>query len=212
MPTNSALVAGTKQFSVKLSESGATNTITASDVTDGSKVSFTNAIGVSARYFSATGGKAIPASTAGGAFTSLVGPVYSEKVAAEVGAGTIILSAPVGFVFDTSAPAPTVKIETITKGTKGAANINGVTNGAVVAMTSVTSTQLVFTVNSKSSANTCKLTWQNVRVRPTASSPLAVGKLTKSGTSTMAGMINGVSNLGTLVEIQDVAPAIGCAI
>ena len=207
MPTNSALVAGAKQFSVKLSESGATNTITASDLTDSSKPSFISAIGVSARYISATGGKAIPASTAGGAFTTLVGPVYSEKVAAEVGKGTIILSAPTGFAFDTSAPAPTVKIETITPGAKSPANINGVTNGAVVAMTSVSSTQLVFTVNTTSLANTCKLTWQNVRVRPTASSPLAIGKITKSGTSIMAGVSNGISNLGTLVEIQDVAPA-----
>jgi hypothetical protein len=36
---------------------------------------------------------------------------------------------------------------------------------------------------------------------------LAIGKLTKSGTSVIAGLINGVSNLGTLMEIQDIAPA-----
>src|SRR6185503_17569736 len=96
-----------------------TNTLAASDVTDGSKTPSTSAIGVSARYISATGGKAIAASTAGSAFTSLVGPLYSEKVSGEVGTGTLILSAPTGFIFDTTAPAPNVKIQTITLGTKG---------------------------------------------------------------------------------------------
>ncbi|HXJ72459.1 MAG TPA: hypothetical protein VNM37_06385, partial [Candidatus Dormibacteraeota bacterium] len=208
MPTNAALVAGTKQFSVKMSETGVTNTITASDVTDGSKASSTSTIGVIGRYVSAQGGKAIGASSAGGAYTSLVGPIYSESAAAQVGAGTIILNPPAGFVFDTVAPLPTVKIDTLTTGSKGA-NINGATNGTVAAMTTVSSTQLVFTVTKASSVNTCKLTWQNIRVRPTASSPLAIGKILKNGTSVMSGVTNASSNFGTLVEIDDtVAPAI----
>ncbi len=207
MPTNAALVAGTKQFSVKMSECGTTNTITASDLTDGSKAPSTSAVGVTGRFISAIGGKAILASTAGGAYTSLIGPVYSESASAQVGVGTIILNPPAGFQFDTAAPVPTVKIDTLTTGSKGS-NINGVTNGTVSAMATVSSTQLVFTVTKASSGNTCKLTWQNVRVRPTASSPLAVSKITKNGTSVMSGVTNASSNFGTLQEIADpITPA-----
>jgi hypothetical protein len=203
MPTNAALVAGTKVFSVKMSESGTTNTVTASDLTDGTKVSSTVALGVTSRYISATGGEMIPASTAGATYTSLIGPIYSEKLSAEVGIGTIILNAPAGFVFDTNGPAPTVKIEAITLGTKSPANINGVTNGTSAAMTSVSSTQLVFTVTKASYGNKCKLTWQNIRVMPKASTPLALGRILKTGTSVMAGVTNSISNFGTLLEIPD---------
>ena len=52
-------------------------------------------------------------------------------------------------------------------------------------MTSVTATQLTFTVTASSAGggtpNT--LTWQNVRVRPTAGTPLASGNITKTGTA-----------------------------
>jgi len=204
LPTNAPLVAGTKQFSIKLSEAGITNTVTASDVTDALKAPGASAIGVSgSRYTSALGGSAILSSTAGAAFTTLVGPTYSEAASGQAGKGTIILSAPTGFVFDTDGTAPTVKIQTISGSGKTLININNATNGTAAAMTSVSSTQLVFTVTTASSGNICKLTWQNVRVRPTASSPLAVGKVTRTGTSLMVGITNGVSNLGTLREILD---------
>jgi len=203
LPINAPLVAGTKQFTIKLSEAGATGTVTASDVTNALKLPGGTAIGVSARFTSALGGSAIPASTAGAAYTSLIGPTYTETASGEAGKGTIILSAPPGFVFDTGGPAPTVKIEKISGSGKTQININNATNGTAAAMTSVSSTQLVFTISTASSGTQCKLTWQDVRVRPTASSPLAIGKLTKSGTSVMVGVTNGVSNLGTLREILD---------
>jgi len=200
LPANAALVAGTKQFSVALSESGTTNSVSASDAANGAIATAMTAIPVSARYTSATGGHAIPASSAGVAFTSLTGPVYAEKAPGEAGKGTIILNAPAGFVFDTGGVAPTVLIQQITS-IKSPSNINGVTNGTAARMTSVSSTQMVFTISSPSSGATCKLTWQNVRVQPIASSPAAAGKLTKSGTSAMAGVTNGVSNFGSLIEI-----------
>jgi hypothetical protein len=159
-----------------------------------------------ARYVSAAGGNAIPASTVGGAFTSLLGPTYSEKAAGEVGKGTIILNAPAGFIFDISGVAPKVRIDRLSATGKNPANINNIVSGDAAAMTAVSSTQLVFTVSTASFGTTCKLTWQDVRVRPTASSQLATGKITKTGTSAMAGVTNGISNLGTLREILD-APA-----
>jgi hypothetical protein len=206
LPANAALVGGTKQFSVKLSEAGITNTITASDVTDSLKTPGESAISVSARFTSALGGSAIPASTAGGDYTSLIGPTYTEAAPGEAGKGTIILSAPAGFVFDTGGTPPTVRIETVSEGGRNM-NINNAADGTAAPMTSVNSTQLVFTISTASSGNRCKLTWQDVRVRPIASSPLAIGKLTKSGTSVMVGVANGLSNLGTLREVADEPPA-----
>src|SRR4030095_8372338 len=73
------------------------------------------------------------------------------------------------------------------------------------AMTSVTSTQLVFTVTSSSASGvTCKLTWQNVRIRPTAGTPLVSGNLARGGAATVVGLPTGV-NLGALREVAGAA-------
>jgi hypothetical protein len=122
-----------------------------------------------------------------------------------VGTGTIILKAPTGFVFDTGGTAPTMLITRLSGTGKDTLNINGVASGTAMAMTSVTSTQLVFTVTKSSSSGvTCKLTWQNVRVRPTAGTPLALGNLARAGTASVVGLsTNG--NLGTLREVAGAA-------
>src|SRR5439155_16205236 len=54
--------------------------------------------------------------------------------------------------------------------------------------------------SSSISGVTCKLTWQNVRVRPTAGTPLATGNLTRSGTASVVGLPTTV-NLGALREV-----------
>jgi hypothetical protein len=202
LPANAALVAGARQFSVTLNSVG-TNTLTASDVADNSKTPGTSAgISVSARYAPAVGGGAISADTTGGSFTSLTGPSYTEFASGEVGTGTIILNAPTGFIFDTTAPTPTVLVTRLAGNGGNTNNINDLASGTAAAMTSVTTTQMTFTVTGASASGvTCGLTWQNVRVRPTAGTPLAVTNLTKTGTSVIAGMTNGVSNLGVLREI-----------
>src|SRR5262249_14436372 len=62
-----------------------------------------------------------------------------------------------------------------------------------------------FTVTSASASGvTCRLTWQNVRVRPSAGTPLASGNLSRTGTATMAG-VSPTSNLGTLREVAGAA-------
>src|SRR6185369_11430151 len=165
------LAAGTTNLTVSFNTNGSF-TLTATDLTDGSKGANTSPAitGSPAQFTLATGGSAISADGATGTFTTLTGPTYSENTTDEVGTGTIILKAPTGFVFDTGGTAPTMLITRLT-GTGN--NINGVTSGAAVAMSSVTSTQLVFTVTSASATGTtCKLTWQNVRVRPTTGTPL----------------------------------------
>ena len=72
-------------------------------------------------------------------------------------------------------------------------------------MNSVTSTQMTFTVSSSSiNGVTCKLTWQNARVRPTAGTPLASGNLKVSGTATVV-TVSTNSNFGTLREVAGAA-------
>src|SRR5881394_4195707 len=148
----------------------------------------------------ASGGLAIPADTAGGAYTALTGPIYQEGSPGDAGVGTIVLNVPSGFVFDASA-AVTVLVN---GGSSPIHNINDLANGSLITA-AVTTTNITITITSKSSnGSNNKLTWQNVRVRPTAGSPLASGNITKSGTSGMTG-VTGSSNFGTLREVVGVA-------
>src|SRR5439155_25555730 len=189
-------------FTLSFGTSG-TYTITASDLSDGSKTASTSpAITVSPAQFTlATGGGAIPADGATGTFTTLTGPTYTENAIGNVVTATSILTAPAGFVFDTAGTAPTVRIN----GGSASKNINGVSSGTAVTMTSVTSTQLTFTVTVPSSGGVlCTLTWQNVRVRPTAGTPLASGNLTRGGTANVVGLPNN-ANLGALREVAGAA-------
>jgi hypothetical protein len=147
----------------------------------------------------ATGGSAISAITVGGTFTSLTGPAINEGSTGDIGVGTIILNAPAGFEFDTGGTAPTVQLT----GGSGTAskNTNHLANNAIVAVDSVSSTQITFTITfASNTGEKDKLTWLNVRVRPTSASlPLASGNITKSGSSTIAG-VTGSTNFGTLTE------------
>src|SRR6185369_16848507 len=146
LPGVAALAAGTTNLTVAFNANG-TFTLTATNLTDGSKTASTSpAITVSpAQFTPATGGGAIPADgAASGTFTSLTGPSYSENASGDVGAGTIIVNAPAGFVFDTGGIAPTVLITRLGGSGNAGNNINGVSSGTAAAMTSVTSTQLVF--------------------------------------------------------------------
>ncbi len=206
LPMNAALIAGTQAFTFFFGTSG-TFTVTAADLSDGSKTASTSpAITVNAIQFTpATGGSAISADTAGGTFTALTGPTYSEIASGNVGTGTIILKPSNGFIFDTGGTAPTVRIDRLSGSGSPANNINGVSGGTSVAMTSVTTTQLVFTLTSSSiSGVTCKLTWQSVRVRPTAGIPLANSYLAPSGTASVVGVSTN-SNLGVLREVAGAA-------
>src|SRR5439155_3532890 len=96
---------------------------------------------------------------------------------------------------------PTVRIDGAASSAK---NVNHVGSGTSVAMTSVSSTQLTFTVTFASSGATCTLTWQNVRVRPTSGTAFASGILTRSGTATVVGFTTN-ANLGTLKEVAGAA-------
>src|SRR5262249_24289503 len=143
-----------------------------------------------------TGGSAISADGAAApiTFTSLTGPTYTENNPGEVGLGTIILNAPAGFIFDTNSPTPSALVTKASR--SGSALVQG-------SMTSGSSTQLTYTVTTVS-GTISKLTWQNIRVRPTAGTPLASGNLKMTGTASVVGLSTN-ANLGTLQEIAGVA-------
>lgn len=163
----------------------------------------------------ATGGSAIDSSTVGGAYTTLTGPVIQENAAGDIGdngAGTIILNAPAGFIFDVGGTAPTVLVNRVTGTGVDGCNINDVADGTTLAITSRTTTQVTFTVTHKSTNGgacnniTNKLTWQGLRVRPTAAAPLASGNIVKTGASDIVGVAASVTNLGTLTEVTGSIP------
>src|SRR5262249_14783961 len=62
---------------------------------------------------------------------------------------------------------------------------------------------ITFTVTAASGVPS-RLTWQNLRVRPTAGTPLASGNLSRSGTATVVGLSTN-SNLGNLREVVGIA-------
>jgi len=205
LPGNAVLTGGTATLPFSFNTAGS-QTITVSNLTGltglAGRTNTSPSITVNAApYTAATGGNAISADTVNGAFTSLTGPIYQEAAAASVSTGTVDIVCPPGFTFDTGGTAPTVKLE----GTTGGNNhlINNAANGSN-APVSLSSSQITFTVTSPSSSTTTKLTWQNLRVRPSAGTPLVRCNLTESGTATLAGVRTN-SNFGTLREIVGAA-------
>lgn len=129
----------------------------------------------------ATGGSAISADTAGTTWTTLTGPIITETYARDVGAfslGTIVLTIPEGFEFDTVEP---VSVLLYAAGHK---TINRLPNYAILTP-QVTATTITLEITATSRGGIAwpnTLEFQNVRVRPTASYPLASGNITQSGT------------------------------
>ena len=140
----------------------------------------------------ATGGSAMSADTTGGSYTTLTGPTITEGSSGDIGTGTIILTVPSGFIFNTGAAVS----RTITKDAG---------NGSCFAFSSATATPttttITFTVSSADSkANThCHVAFSNIQVRPSSGTPLATGDITDSGTAVISGMTSSTS-LGTLTE------------
>jgi MSHA biogenesis protein MshQ len=145
----------------------------------------------------ATGGGAIPSNSAPACsatgWTALTGPSVAETQKGDFQSGTIILNAPAGFVFDTAGTAPTVVL-TAGDGNSNK-NVNNVAVGTPMTVTSVTSSQITFNISAKTTGNLNTLTWQNIRVQPTAATPQASGNMTDSGSLGIVG------NLGTLTEV-----------
>ena len=154
----------------------------------------------SATVTSATGGENISASTASsggtGIFTTLSGPILVEGVKGDIKSGTITLNAPSGFEFDASSPAT---VTVTSNAGNPATNINHLASGSVIT-TTTTSLQISFIITSQSTSARNTLTWGNIKVRPTVSSPIATGNITLSSTNSVIG-VTLPANVGALAEI-----------
>jgi len=153
----------------------------------------------------ARGGEAIPASTAGQAWTTLTGPVIEETYARDTGGpglGTIVLNIPAGFEFNPNAPV------TVLVNGEGHKTINKVANGGTITAT-VTSKTITIEITSVSRGGLAfpdKLTFQNIQVRPTAGSVLAKGNLSETGTCKFRNLTLSSSGWGVLKEIGSAVP------
>ncbi len=152
----------------------------------------------------ATGGSSISADTFGtGAATALTGPALVESNGTGMPTGSIILTAPSGFAFDTTANSVTVTVTG--SGTRAQINTSSSTTGQgtskTVTPTATTITIWVTAVSTPSSARSI-FTWSGIKVRPTSGTPLASGNITYGGTST--GVTAGAS-MGTLTEVAGAA-------
>ena len=84
-------------------EAGATLRLTAAGLSSGRMA---EKIFTDAAITPASGGGAISANSYNSAFTVLTGPVIVETVIGDINTGTLVLTAPAGFIFDTNAPLP----------------------------------------------------------------------------------------------------------
>jgi MBG domain (YGX type)/Bacterial Ig-like domain (group 3)/YDG domain len=148
----------------------------------------------------ATGGEAIPAETAGGAWTALTGPGIDETKARDTGGpglGTIVLTAPQGFEFN---PKADVRVVLEADGHK---TINQMPDGSLIPI-QVTSTTITITITSTSRGGARwpdTLTYQGIQARPTATSPLASGYITESGTCDFRNLALTMGTWGFLREV-----------
>ncbi|HSH93187.1 MAG TPA: hypothetical protein VK968_03505, partial [Roseimicrobium sp.] len=163
-------------------------------------VASVNVVGVGdAELTAATGGEAISADTfATGAYTLLTGPFLDEKATGNISTGTIVLTLPSGFEYDTGS-AVSVNI----------VNSSGTGTLLTLSSGSVTPTLSTITINitsASSSGAIGQLTWSGIRVRPTAGTPLASGIITNAGTAVITGVPD-YTNWATLGEVHGVVSA-----
>lgn len=145
----------------------------------------------------ATGGSAISADNTGGSYTALTGPVIAEGAVNEFpSSGTLVLTAPSGFVFNT---AQTVTA-TITRdvGSKNCFSFTSTT--ATPTTTTITFTSNAADGNGGNPTTQCRVTFSGIQVRPSSGTPLSSGNLTHSGTASITGL-TGSTNLGTLTQV-----------
>ena len=154
----------------------------------------------------ATGGSAISADFTGGAYTNLTGPVITETDGAGMSGGTggggnsIILTAPSGFQFDTTANSVTVNVTGSGTGNDAFINSANSTTGDSQSetFTPTATTITVFVTAASTGSRLSVFTFSGIKVRPTSGTLPASGNIIYSGTST--GISSG-ANMGTLTVV-----------
>jgi len=150
-------------------------------------------------FTAASGGSAISADTnslsGSGVFTSLTGLEIRETNNGGMRTGNYTLTAPAGFQFDTATNV------NITIGTVSGAGTDLGLSSSSVTPTSSTITFVVATVSSGSRLNS--LTFSNLRIRPTASCPMATTGNIVFATATTTTIAS--NNAGTMTEVAGTA-------
>ena len=117
--------------------------------------------------------------------TALTGPILKTNSQGSIGSGTLILNVPTGYVWDDGGTTPSV------------------TGSTSISFTSVSATQVTFTVTTAIGKNKT-ITFSNLRVKPSSGFPLAAtGNMTRSGTATLS--TESSTNYGTLTEVAGAA-------
>lgn len=140
----------------------------------------------------ATGGSAISADNANSSFTSLTGPIIQEGFPGELtNAGTIVLSAPTGYRWNTGI-SPGVSIDAAYG---GSTNLN-----ASFTSFSGDSSTATFTISSESTSNPGQITFSGLQVRPNTGILPNSGNILNTGTTGQGG----ATNYGTLTMVPGV--------
>lgn len=135
----------------------------------------------------ANGGGNISADDANTSYTSLTGPVVQEGFPGDFSnGGTFVLKAPIGFEWNTGGTY------TVTEAPAygGSTTLNA-------AFTSVTASQITYTISAASTTNPGQLTFGGLQVRPTTGTLPNTGNITNIGTTGQGG----ATNYGTLVMV-----------
>ncbi|MFC1983792.1 right-handed parallel beta-helix repeat-containing protein [Chloroflexota bacterium] len=131
--------------------------------------------------------------TVGTAYTNLTGPVIAEDAAGEFNAGLIILTAPVGFAFDT--------VSDVTATVTGAGTplrLNGTSSQIVTPTTST----ITITVTAVSVTEPSTITYTGIRIKDSDDTSGSTDNLVFSGAAGVTG------SAGTLTSIPNVVNAL----
>lgn len=142
----------------------------------------------------AAGGAAISADDANTSYTSLTGPIIQEGFPGELTAsGTIVLKAPTGYEWNTG----------VTPGVSIAPAYGGSTTLAST-FSSITSSNITFTVNTASGSNPGQITFSGLQVRPTTGTLPNTGTIKNIGTTGQGG----ATNYGSLVMVPGIVDSL----
>ncbi len=135
-----------------------------------------------------SGGTDIPADTAGvggsGVYTKLTDFSIAEGGVGNIKSGTVTITAPTGFEFDTTNPATV----TVTSSTgNSATNINHLNSGDFIPSVT-TANSIYFTITSQSTSARNTLTWGSVWVRPVAIASITNSDIMLSSTDSIVGL------------------------
>src|ERR1017187_9541851 len=149
----------------------------------------------------------ISADATGGVYSNLTGPVLTEGANRDItsASGTIILSVPSTFQFNTSATVSAVVTRVAGAGTAVALS------SAIAAVTTSNITITVTGRDSNDGSTRSSITWSGIKVRPTAGTPLATNNITMAAASTevITGIATGSTSFGTLTESAGAATKLG---